>query len=344
MRRLRPLLLICAILLSACERVVSLTVPESEPRLVVEARLERVRNAVSGRQRVKLTTTGSYFSVASPAPVRGAVVRVADDSGRVVTFAESATEPGVYLSTFFVITVGRTYTLRITHDGDEYASTETALGGVPIDSVYFRERTVAVGPVDGLRATIALRDPVGVKNFYLWDQFVDGRRLVSPDSESYSRVVASDDFRDGTRIRDFQPYAGIVVRPGAGGAGASGVDFRARVSVLSRVVGTVAQRWLAVRRSAREPSWKCGKSHLAVEICTRLFHRRRSDRGGGNRTVAVDALSVSSSNTYAIRRPACRVTRARVIRLLDWRICTSEVPPSRSWYASCSGRVLGFLA
>lgn len=214
MRRLRPLLLICAILLSACERVVSLTVPESEPRLVVEARLERVRNAVSGRQRVKLTTTGSYFSVASPAPVRGAVVRVADDSGRVVTFAESATEPGVYLSTFFVITVGRTYTLRITHDGDEYASTETALGGVPIDSVYFRERTVAVGPVDGLRATIALRDPVGVKNFYLWDQFVDGRRLVSPDSESYSRVVASDDFRDGTRIRDFQPYAGIVVRPG----------------------------------------------------------------------------------------------------------------------------------
>jgi Domain of unknown function (DUF4249) len=199
---------------AACERVVTVAVPDTPPRLVVEARLERLRSAVSGTQRIRLTTTDRYFSSAAPPPARGAVVRVVDDSGRVVPFGELASEPGTYATTTFVINVGRTYTLQITYAGQEYRSTETATSGVAIDSLWFIERIANLSPREGLRATIGLRDPVGVKNFYLWEQYVDGRRIVRPDSLGYYRVVASDDFSDGTRIRRYQPYDGVIVRSG----------------------------------------------------------------------------------------------------------------------------------
>jgi hypothetical protein len=199
---------------TACERIVSVSVPDTQPRLVVEARLERLREAVSGTQRVRLTTTDKYFSSAPPPPARGAVVRVVDDSGRVVPFAELAAEPGTYQTTVFVIAVGRTYTLRITYQGNEYVSTETASAAVPMDSLWFSEGISNVSSVAGLRATIGFRDPPGVKNFYLWDQFVDGRRVILPDSIGYYRVVASDDFTDGSRVRQLQPYDGVIVKSG----------------------------------------------------------------------------------------------------------------------------------
>lgn len=210
----RLLLLALALTAAACERVVNVTVPDSPPRLVVEARLERLRTAVSGTQRIRLTTTDRYFSSAPPPPARGAVVRVVDDSGRVVPFAEVSAEPGTYETTVFVINLGRTYTLQITYAGQEFRSTETTTSGVAIDSLWFIERIANVAPTAGLRATIGLRDPAGVKNFYLWDQFVDGRRIVRPDSLGYYRVVASDDLSDGTRIRRYQPYDGVIVTGG----------------------------------------------------------------------------------------------------------------------------------
>ena len=215
MRCLRALALVALFGgIAACERVVSVTVPASTPRLVVEARLERVRDAVTGVQRIRLSTTDSYFNSTAPPPVRGATVRVTDDSGRVVVFTESLTDAGVYATNFLVINVRRAYTLRITYAGQEYVSTESTMSGVSIDSIFFAPGNGFRGPADGLRATIALQDPPGVRNFYLWDQFVNGVRLVSPDSESYSRVVASDEFNEGEYVPEFQPYDGRVVTSG----------------------------------------------------------------------------------------------------------------------------------
>jgi hypothetical protein len=208
---LLPLLLLGAI---GCERVVSIAAPEGPKRLVVEARLERVDGAVSGAQRIRLTTTDNYFSRTLPPPASGANVRVADDSGRVVPFAEVVAEPGTYTTSALVMTPGRSYTLRITWSGEEYASTERMLPAVPVDSLYFAKRLSLFGPRDGLRATISVNDPVGVKNFYLWDQFVDGRRLLSDDSSSFARITTDDEFFDGGSVTDFQPFGGIVVKSG----------------------------------------------------------------------------------------------------------------------------------
>ncbi len=199
----------------ACERVVQVTAPRLESRLVVEARLERQVGRRAPIQRIRLTTTQDVFSRDSAPPARGAVVRVLDAAGSATPFVESPSEPGVYVATAqMLLAVGQTFTLQITWDGDEYVSRETMLRAVPIDSVYFTEGGGLPGLSAGLRGTISFTDPGERQNYYLWDQWVDGVRQLSPDSGSFSRAVLPDDIINGNSVRDFQPYRGVVVRSG----------------------------------------------------------------------------------------------------------------------------------
>jgi hypothetical protein len=199
----------------ACERVVEVDVDEGPRRLVVEARLERVLGNISGQQSLTLSTTGSYFSNALPPAARGAVVRVTDNLGNVFPFAESST-PGTYATSGLVVERGRTYTLRIDWDGQRYEGVEQTMTVTPIDSIYFEKpRPGRFSGEDGVRATIDTKDPAGEKNFYLWDQFVDGKRLLGPDSSFKLRIIAPDDAVDGKPVLGFQPYEGIDIPIGS---------------------------------------------------------------------------------------------------------------------------------
>jgi hypothetical protein len=201
-----PLVLV----LAACERVVDLDVPEGTRRLVVEARLERVIGRVNGNQSITLSTTAPYFSDAPPPPATGATVRVTDDAGEAVTFAETA--PGRYTTNQLTVRIGAQYRLTIIYEGQTYESTETAQSVAPIDSLYLESpRPGRFSGTEGVRATIDLVDPPGLGNFYLWDQFIDGVRVLGPDSSFKYRMVAMDDAVDGLTITGFQPYEGIDI-------------------------------------------------------------------------------------------------------------------------------------
>jgi hypothetical protein len=201
---------------TGCERVISVTLPESPTRLVVEARLERVTENVTGAQQLRLTTTSPYLSGTVSPAARGATVTVTDDSTRVVTpFAESTTDPGLYRTTNLIITPGRPYTLRITYAGEQFQATERMASTVPIDTLYFAPRnTNGPGGSAGLRTTIGFRDPRGTLNGYAWDMYVDGRRIVSPDTAAAYRAFVLDDVFDGIEASDYQPYDAIAVRSG----------------------------------------------------------------------------------------------------------------------------------
>jgi hypothetical protein len=212
MRTIRCIPLLLA--LGACERVVDLDVPEGPKRLVIEARLERVIGRVNGNQAITLTTTASYFSDAPPPPGTGATVRVTDDAGTVVTFVETA--PGRYTTNQLTLRIGTEYRLTITYDGQTYESTETAMSVATIDSLYLEApRPGRFSGTKGVRATIDLTDPPGLGNFYLWDQFIDGARVLGPDSSFKYRMVAMDDAVDGLEIKGFQPYEGIDIPVGS---------------------------------------------------------------------------------------------------------------------------------
>lgn len=199
---------------SGCERVVGLEIPEGPRRLVVEGRLERVIGNVSGGQVILLSTTAPYFSATLPPAATGAVVTVSDSRGRVVPFLESA--PGRYTTQALEVVVGEAYTLSIRWNGDEYRASEVARPTVPIDSLYFAPpQPGRFSGTGGVRATIDLRDTRGVRNWYLWDQFVDGVRQLGPDSTFKYRIVAPDDAFDGLDIAGFQPYEGVQIPVGA---------------------------------------------------------------------------------------------------------------------------------
>ena len=212
MRRHMLLLLPLA---TACERVVEVDVDEGPRRLVVEARLERILGSVDGRQAIHLSTTGSYFANTLPPAARGATVRVTDNLGNAYAFTESGT-PGTYVSAALVVERGRTYTLRIDWEGQRYEGVEQTMTVSPIDSIYFEApKPGRFSGEGGVRATIDTRDPAGERNFYLWDQFVDGRRLLGPDSSFKLRIIAPDDAVDGKPVLGFQPYEGIDIPVGS---------------------------------------------------------------------------------------------------------------------------------
>lgn len=213
-RGILPVSLLAALVLSGCERVVNVSGLDYQPRLVVEARLERERGASSADQVIHLSVTQDVFATAAPTAARGATVRVLDDANRATPFVESSGEPGVYRAAAMALPVGRALTLEIAWDGDLYRATEIMQPGVAMDSLFFRAEFDEVDTGRNWRATIAVQDPGSQRNFYLWDQWIDGRRLVSPDSEEFSRVVQSDERFNGSRIRQFQPYSDWLVRSG----------------------------------------------------------------------------------------------------------------------------------
>lgn len=207
------LLAFCTALLG-CERVVALDIAEGPRRLVVEARLERVLGAVSGAQVIRLTTTSPYFAAAASPAARGALVTVADDSGEVTTFTESGVV-GEYTTSQLVVVAGRRYFLRIDYDGARYEATEVAQSVAPIDLLYLdTPQPGRFAGSEGVRATIDFADPAGERNFYLWDQYVNGIRQLGPDTSYKSRVSASDDAFDGILVERFQPYEGVDIPAG----------------------------------------------------------------------------------------------------------------------------------
>lgn len=201
--------------IGGCERVVEPDLASGPVRLVVEARVERVREAPTGRQRIRLTTTAPFTADGEPPPARGARVEIADDAGTVVRLEESTAEPGVYLTDALVAEVGRRYTLRIDFEGDRYEASDRLTAVPPIDSLYFQfERAnIAVGD-SGFRAAIDYTDPPGRRNFYLWEQLVDGEPQIIPDPGNRFRVIRNDDFFDGAAITGYQPYDEAVIEPG----------------------------------------------------------------------------------------------------------------------------------
>ena len=202
------------LLAGGCERIVDVDLDPGPTRLVVEGRLELVQGSTEGRQRIRLSTTDAFTSERAPPPATGAEVVVIDEANRAIRFAESAAAPGTYETTGLLPVVGARYTLRIDWLGERYEATDRVVAVAPIDSLYFRFVGDNVFGDPGFRAAIDYTDPAGGRNFYLWEQLIDGERQLLPEESNRFHVIGSDDFYDGQRITAYQPYEESIVEPG----------------------------------------------------------------------------------------------------------------------------------
>lgn len=194
---------------AACERVVEVDVEEAPKRLVVEGRILRTQGAASPDQTIRLSLTNAYFDSSPPPPATGATVRVTDNFSTTTTFFE--TSPGVYSTPFLTGVVGRVYTLSVEYGGEFYEAIDTLRAVAPIDTLYFMPPIPDFGGPGGLRATIDFTETPGRENWYLWEQLVNGKRLLGPDSLFRLPLASNDLGIDGRELLEFQPFSGQPV-------------------------------------------------------------------------------------------------------------------------------------
>ncbi|MGE0441261.1 MAG: DUF4249 domain-containing protein [Gemmatimonadales bacterium] len=199
---------------ASCTRVVTVDVDEGPVRLVVDARV-----LAGGVSRVVLSTTAAYSSSDLPPPVEDAVVAITDDLGGRFECPLVGPPKGTYrcdLPGTLEPAAGVTYTLTIDYQGERYQASATLEPVPPIDSLYFKFEGKGISQGDsGFRAVIDYSDPAGVKNFYLWELFVDGVQQFRIDPGNRFRLISEDRFYDGGEVIGYQPFDEDVVEPGS---------------------------------------------------------------------------------------------------------------------------------
>ena len=163
--------IIATVSLAACTKVVHVDLNSSDPKLVVEGSV----TDQPGPYMIRLSRSVNFDADNNLPPASGAVVTISDNiSGITDTLAE--TSPGYYYTHSITGVAGHTYLLTIKdNNGAMYTCESTMPQPVSLDSVYVTNFS-AFGNVSK-QVTPVFKDPIGIKNFYRFIEYVDGKKL-----------------------------------------------------------------------------------------------------------------------------------------------------------------------
>lgn len=165
-------ILISALLIfTSCEKVIDLTLPENEAKVVIEA---QISNATPINT-VRLSKTVNYNQPNIFPPVTGAIVTIADNAGNSETLTEQS--QGYYLTSQMIGVIGRTYTLTVTAEGQTYTAQCTMPVEVPFDSLIFSREKQFAAPDSLDVITPIYTDPIAIANYYRYVRVVNQKRF-----------------------------------------------------------------------------------------------------------------------------------------------------------------------
>jgi hypothetical protein len=182
------------LILQSCEDVIQLDLPNSAPQIVIEGSISNFKDSV----KVKITMSTNYFTPTAITPVTNAQVSISDDAGNVYQLAGKP--DGTYFIPNLAGVPGRTYTLKVNANRNQYIATSKMPGLVPLDSISIQtdvdKHTNKITP-DAI--VCYLKDPAGIANFY-WVLVYKNDTLFSPDNRF---SIYNDSYFDGdyTSIR-----------------------------------------------------------------------------------------------------------------------------------------------
>jgi hypothetical protein len=164
--------------IGACEDIIDVDLAEGESQLAVDAWI----TDQPGVQRIRLTRTTPYFDTAQP-PVVEAMVTVTDSEGQTFTFLGPDAQ-GFYTwdqgLDAVLGQIGRTYTLDIAYEGEQYRATTVIRNVPPIDSIGIELREEAFGTANGYYAVLWARDLPGIGDTYWIRTFKNGEFISQP--------------------------------------------------------------------------------------------------------------------------------------------------------------------
>lgn len=170
---------------TSCEKVIDLELDNTAPRLVISGGI----NNVDSNPIIKITQTIDYDEPNSFPEIQNATVVVTDYLGATDTF-RARTRAGYRGNTIGV--PGRTYSLSIIHEGQEYNSSVKMPQPISIDSISI-EALRTFGGEELPLLTTYFKDPPGEKNYYALNYLINGQ-------ESGDFSYLSDELRDGEEI------------------------------------------------------------------------------------------------------------------------------------------------
>ena len=224
-------LILVAACFTACEEVVDVDLDTAPPRLVVDASINWVKGTDGSEQKIRLTTSGSYYENTVPT-VSGATVFITNTSNTVFDFIETP-GTGEYVCINFVPVIGETYTLTVQHDGETYTASETLYATPDIDEVIQKDDGGFIG--EWYEVQYFFQDNGAEDNFYvaridtdiypfphyaaLKDEFEQGNRMSISLSDEDFEVGSTIDLQFYGVSERYYNYMMILISMVEGGAG-----------------------------------------------------------------------------------------------------------------------------
>ncbi|MBU2920408.1 DUF4249 domain-containing protein [Winogradskyella psychrotolerans] len=173
----------------SCEDVIDVNLNEAEPRLVIEASINWLKNTPGNEQSIKLSLSAPFFDESVP-PANGATIQITDNNNNTFNFIEEG-NTGIYKNTNFIPVIDEDYYLTITYNGEVYTATETLKSVVPIDYV----EQINDGGFSGedIEIKTYFTDPANIDNYYFFEYISDIPVIPTLD-------VLDDEFIDGNQI------------------------------------------------------------------------------------------------------------------------------------------------
>lgn len=189
------MLILAAIPLVQCEKVVDIDLSTMDPKLVIDASIDWERGTTGGTQTIKLTTTSGYYDSVVPL-VSGAIVVITNSVGKAFDFIE-VPGTGQYTCTDFEPVGGELYTLTINYNGQRYTSSEKLVLGAGLEDNIDQDNAGGFGG-DEIEVKYYFWDNASETNFYLTG-------IQAPFIKYPTYMVDSDQFTQGNQM--FQTYS-----------------------------------------------------------------------------------------------------------------------------------------
>lgn len=191
----------------SCEDVIDLELPTSEPKLVIDASINWLKNTTGNEQSIKLSLTAPFFDVDVP-PANNATVIITDNNNNSFEFLEDG-NTGIYNNSSFLPQIDGEYNLTIIYNGQTFVATETLKSVSEITRVEQNLEGGFIGEETEIKAFFD--DPADEENYYFFE--FTPSLPVTPTLDTFK-----DEFVNGNEIfglyieEDLDPGQSVIIR------------------------------------------------------------------------------------------------------------------------------------
>jgi hypothetical protein len=183
---IQMLLLVLVCLSCSCKKIIDLDLDKASQQIIIEGNITNQR----GMQIVRISRSVAVSEPSSYPAVSGAIVTITDDRGNNYNLKESY--PGTYAVFDVTGRAGRTYTLHVTVEGQDYTAVSKMPEPVKLDSLTASEESF--GSETRTIVAVNFKDPTPMLNYYLFKMTINGVKVDRIFSDS-------DFFTDGRTVK-----------------------------------------------------------------------------------------------------------------------------------------------